>query len=103
MWDEYAGNPTYSVVYDGPDGVVSSKRWDAYRAGVEDYELGQLLKAAIARTQSAGEADAARALVAQQALDSWIEQILAAPHDPALAERAHQALLQQLLALQPSP
>ena len=103
LWDDYAGNPTYSVVYDGPDGVVSSKRWDAYRAGVEDYELGQLLKAAIARTQSAGEADAARALVAQQALDSWIEQILAAPHDPALAERAHQALLQQLLALQPSP
>ena len=25
LWDDYAGSPTYSVVYDGPDGVISSK------------------------------------------------------------------------------
>ena len=101
LWDDYAGNPSYSVVYDGPDGVISSKRWDAYRAGVEDHELGQLLKAALARARSDGATDSAQVEVAQQALDSWVERILATPHDPALAERAHQALLQQLLTLRP--
>ena len=101
LWDDYAGNPSYSVVYDGPDGVISSKRWDAYRAGVEDHELGQLLKAALARARSDETTDSAQVEVAQQALDSWVERILATPHDPSLAERAHQALLQQLLTLRP--
>ncbi len=101
LWDDYAGNPSYSVVYDGPDGVVSSKRWDAYRAGVEDHELGQLLKATLARARSAGTADTSQVKAAQRTLDSWVERILATPYDPALAEHAHQALLQQLLKLRP--
>ena len=30
----------YSVIYDGPgQTIVSSKRWEAFRLGIEDYEL----------------------------------------------------------------
>lgn len=39
-WDDFDGTrPDYSVVYEGISGIVSSKRWEAWREGVEDYEL----------------------------------------------------------------
>ncbi len=41
FWDDYALNPNlYSVVYDGGNGtIMSSRRWEAWRLGVEDFEL----------------------------------------------------------------
>jgi hypothetical protein len=39
-WDDFDGNrPDYAVVYEGGNSIVSSKRWEAWREGVEDYEL----------------------------------------------------------------
>jgi hypothetical protein len=39
-WDDSDGNrPDYAVIYEGENGIVSSKRWEAWREGVEDYEL----------------------------------------------------------------
>jgi len=39
-WDDSDGNrPDYAVVYEGENSIVSSKRWEAWREGVEDYEL----------------------------------------------------------------
>ncbi len=31
--------PDYAVVYDGKGGIVTSKRWEAWREGVQDYHL----------------------------------------------------------------
>ncbi len=41
-WNDLDGNrPDYAVIYDYDKGsdIVSSKRWEAWREGVEDYEL----------------------------------------------------------------
>ena len=40
-WDDFDGNrPDFAVIYEGENGtIVSSRRWEAWRMGVEDYEL----------------------------------------------------------------
>ncbi|MHB8257923.1 MAG: hypothetical protein ACYDE0_11880 [Acidiferrobacterales bacterium] len=39
-WDDFDGNrPGYAMVYEGPNGPVSSRRWVAFRKGLEDYQL----------------------------------------------------------------
>lgn len=39
-WNDLDGTrPDYSVVYEGKKCIISSKRWEAWREGVEDYEL----------------------------------------------------------------
>jgi hypothetical protein len=46
-WDDFDGRrPDFAVVYEGPHGPVSSRRWEAFREGIEDY---QLLSASSAR------------------------------------------------------
>jgi len=96
LWNDYAGAPTYSVVYDGPDGVVSSKRWEAYRAGVEDYELCRMLSDAIGAAEAAGRGDTPVVNAARTGLASWVNQVLANPNDPTVAEQAHRELLTHL-------
>ncbi|MCM2357000.1 MAG: DUF4091 domain-containing protein [Geobacteraceae bacterium] len=44
-WDDFDGTrPDFSVIYEGTGGIISSKRWEAWREGVEDYELLTLAK-----------------------------------------------------------
>ena len=39
-WDDFDGRrPDYAVVYEGADGPISSRRWEAFREGVEDFQL----------------------------------------------------------------
>ena len=40
-WDDFDGKrPDCSIVYEGENGeIISSRRWEAWRMGVEDYEL----------------------------------------------------------------
>ena len=39
-WDDIDGRrPDWAVVYETPEGVVSSRRWEAFREGLEDYVL----------------------------------------------------------------
>ena len=97
LWDDYAGAPSFSVVYDGPDGVVSSKRWDAYRAGVEDYEICKMLNDAVVAAKAAGKGDTADVKAAETALDQWVQQVLDNKDDPMIAEQAHQELLKHLV------
>lgn len=54
-WDGL--NPTgdfFATVYDGPGGVVSSKRWEAAREGVEDYEYLWLLRETVRKAEARG-------------------------------------------------
>ncbi|TLD41213.1 MAG: hypothetical protein JETT_2501 [Candidatus Jettenia ecosi] len=40
-WDDFDGkNPDYAVIYEGEGNtIISSRRWEAWRMGIEDYEL----------------------------------------------------------------
>lgn len=39
-WNDFDGRrPDYSVVYEGDNSLISSKRWEAWRDGIEDYEI----------------------------------------------------------------
>lgn len=40
-WDDFDGAyPDYAVIYEGDNGtIISSRRWEAWRMGIEDYEL----------------------------------------------------------------
>jgi hypothetical protein len=40
-WDDFDGRyPDYSVIYEGQNNsIISSRRWEAWRMGIEDYEL----------------------------------------------------------------
>jgi len=55
FWDGL--NPTgdyFSTVYRAPGAVVTSKRWEVAREGIEDYEILYLLKDAVARAKKKG-------------------------------------------------
>ncbi len=58
-WD--GPNPTgdyFATVYDGPQGPVSSKRWEAAREGVEDYEYLYLLRESVRAAEARGVTEA---------------------------------------------
>lgn len=69
-WNDFDGTrPDYSVIYEHEKDIISSKRWEAWREGVEDYEL--LLQA---KKQVEGTS---------RALDFWkkIDGVVQAPLD----------------------
>lgn len=46
-WDDLdSRRPDWAVVYESPDGIVSSRRWEAFREGLEDYALLSTRRAA---------------------------------------------------------
>jgi len=62
LWD--GPNPYgdyFSTVYKAPGAIVTSKRWEAAREGVEDYEILYLLRDAIRRAKRRGIRDSALA------------------------------------------
>ena len=60
--------PDYAVIYEGHLGIVSSKRWEAWREGVQNFAL---LSAALANARTETERKAVSTLAAEgrQALD----------------------------------
>lgn len=79
-WDPYDGpGHDYAVIYDGdPDELIPSKRWEAWREGVEDYTYLWLLQ------QTPG-AEA-------EQLQQEVDQLLADPSPRALAALREQVL-----------
>lgn len=74
-WDDFDGKyPDFAVIYDGPNNsIISSRRWEAWRMGIEDYELltmyakakgeaaaKDLAKRVLERTDDVTQADAVR-------------------------------------------
>jgi len=96
-WDDYASVPSWGVIYDDPDDVLSSKRWEAYRAGIEDYEVCKMLNDAVVAAKAAGKGDTADIVAAEKALDQWVKRVLDNKDDPMIAEQAHQELLKHLV------
>ena len=70
-WDDFDGEyPDYAVIYEGEGGaIISSRRWEAWRMGIEDYELltmyaskkGEVVAKALAREVVDNPADTGRA------------------------------------------
>lgn len=55
-------HPDYAVIYEGNLGIVSSKRWEAWREGVQDFAL---LSAAMAHAHSEAERETVRTLAVE--------------------------------------
>jgi hypothetical protein len=53
-WNDYEGGTSYSMIYEGPDGPIPGKRWEAWRDGIEDFELLRQLRA---QAEATGRAD----------------------------------------------
>jgi hypothetical protein len=58
-WDDMDAHGDWAVVYESTTGPVSSRRWEAWREGVEDYEYFWLLRDRINRAKQAGQSGAA--------------------------------------------
>ena len=103
-WDDFDGtHHDYAVIYTArhaPPGVprsepiIPSKRWEAWREGIEDYELLHLAQERVVSLQAQGQAGRAQAL--QVALDQAVSQVLAQPDQPAVLEQARRRLLEAM-------
>ena len=77
LWD--GPNPSgdyFSTVYTAPGAIVTSKRWEAAREGMEDYEILFLLKQEISRAKEAG-ADRQLIREAEKLLDTLPKSVQA--------------------------
>jgi hypothetical protein len=81
-WDDFDGShPDYAVIYEGTNNtIVSSRRWEAWKLGLEDY---QLLAAYAARKGKAAAAKLA-------------EDVTGHPEDASRADAARRTLLETL-------
>jgi hypothetical protein len=88
------------------EAVIPSRRWEAWREGVQDYTLLYLLRALVAAQRATGRpaADLARAEEAMaKAVDEVTAPILGEDCDPEPVERWREALLAELVRLWGKP
>ena len=82
-WDDFDGTrPDFAVIYEGENRIISSKRWEAWREGVEDYQLLQQAQ----RKLKPGPATAE--------FNRRINRVLAVPNDFRYFEETRRLLLQ---------
>jgi hypothetical protein len=81
-WDDFDGlRPDYTVIYEGDgESVISSRRWEAWRMGIEDYELLVMY----AKTKG----NLAANILAKSVLD--------APNDTFKADQVRHKILEEL-------
>lgn len=65
-FSDYTTGVSYGLIYQGDRGVIDSKRWEAWRQGIADYEYLRMLSDAVAATTLTGKQG--RALEQAQAL-----------------------------------
>lgn len=89
-WDDFDGIPDFTMVYESRDAppdvprtpsepLIPSRRWQVWRAGVQDYHLLQ---------QAAGTS-----LHARGRIGDMVDRVLATPADPAIYREARRMLL----------
>jgi len=81
-WDDFDGkDPKYAVIYEGEGNtIISSRRWEAWRMGIEDYELLTMY--------SKAKGDAAAKMLAKSVLDN--------PLDTTKADEVRKKILLEL-------
>ena len=106
-WDDYTcGRGRWSVMYDGRDAPVDgggevyipSRRWEAWREGVEDYEylhtLHRRIEAARRRSLPDSIVEEAKAVLSQSVTD-----IHATRHDPNVVYTVRRRITEAILRL----
>ena len=53
-FSDYADGPSFAMIYGGDQGVIGSKRWDAWRQGIADFEYLRMLRDAADDAHFAG-------------------------------------------------
>ncbi len=78
-WDDFDGKyPDYAVIYEGEGNtIISSRRWEAWRMGIEDYELLTMY--------SKVKGDKAAKALAKEVLDN--------PNDLSMADEVRRKIL----------
>jgi len=77
---DYIGGVSYSLIYGAPDGIRSSKRWEAWRQGIADFEYLRMLREAVAKAKAAGTAAKAVA-EAEELLGKGVDDMVGeSPH-----------------------
>jgi hypothetical protein len=103
-WSDFdvLGSEGYSdngVVYSGANGPVTSRRWEAFRDGLQDYQYLYLLNQAILKAESSNNPEqVSLARESRVILNSAVEDVLATQSEPRLLEWRDK-IIQQLLKL----
>ena len=81
-WDDFDGEyPDFAVIYEGEgDSIISSRRWEAWRMGIEDYEILTMY--------SKVRGDKAAKTLAEMVLDN--------PKDTSKADEVRRKILREL-------
>lgn len=90
-WDDFDGKyPDPGTVYWGRDGLITSRRWEAFREGLEDYCYLYLLDDALKESSDAQATDLLR---------SAPPDVLGNPEDAAKLYRWRRQIAERILAL----
>ena len=105
-WCEYlCKGTTYSPAYVAPDGITTSKHWEAVREGIEDYEYLHMLRTRVDALTKAGKASAvlekAKRLLVEGPKRVAVYEPLSwfAERDRSLADAVRLEILDALIAL----
>jgi len=81
-WDDFDGKyPDYAVIYEGENNsIISSRRWEAWRLGIEDYEL--LTMYAHKKGESAAK--------------KLVKDVMDHPYDTTRADNVRRLILEEL-------
>lgn len=86
-FSDYADGPSFAMIYGGDQGVIGSKRWEAWRQGIADYEYLRMLRDASDEARYAGYAGEPLAR-AETILDTGVDQVVgSSPHGGDAANR----------------
>ena len=98
---DYVEGVSYAMVFAGEQGIVGSKRWDAWRQGIADYEYLTMLRRAAGDARAAGRAAEAVARAGAILTEGVAEVVGEDPHGgpPGGAEAADRLRLEVLQCL----
>lgn len=101
-WDDFDGPKDQSdngMVYSGDYGPIPTRRWEAFREGLDDYLTLHLLNASIAKGKTQ-RIEMNMLLTAQDTLNKIVPEVLeGAEKNPALIDEAREKITRNILDL----
>lgn len=91
-FSDYSSGVSYAMIYKGEKGVIGSKRWNAWRQGIADYEYLRMLRDAATAARKAGFSGQALAK-AESILGEGVAKVIG--DDPHGGDRSNRDLPDQ--------
>ena len=88
-----------SPVNTGGEGIIPSRRWEAWREGIEDFEYLHRLQTLIDATKAAGVTTAA-VDQAERTLHDALHTVLSRRADPETVQQARRKITEAVIALE---